>query len=203
MSPATRRTLVALLLLATPLSGQAKPDWIRQPLAVDPDEGAMPCDWLEVHAVREAGGGLRLAFRCRAEIDFTRGAAYSIYLDTDGKRETGYRGSSDHFPLGADYLLQGATLYRYDTAAGYGNGTDWAWVAVGPVDHRVDGEWADFTVTRDQMPLGAVDIVQMILIGDNTATDVGGNHNDTFPDRAMEKSGAGRTIAVPAPKPGR
>jgi hypothetical protein len=189
--------LVALVsIVALPRAGEAKPDWATRALATDPKENATPCDWLEFHARALPDGDINLAYRCAAPVNFSLGAAYSVYLDTDGNRDTGYRGSDRQFPLGAEYLLQGATLYRYNQDAGYAGGTDWSWTSLGLVAHHVTDDWADFTLTADQLGVSTA-TVHIILVGDNTAADVGGNENDLFPDQAFKGSGAGRTIQLP------
>ena len=190
-----RSILFSILLgSTTPLLASDKPGWAGKPLATDPDEQASPCDWLEFYA--EPGkAGLKLAYRCTAPVNFSLGAAYSIYLDTDGRRETGFRGSDDQFPLGADYLLQGGTLYQYAESSDARYGLDWLWNSVGLMTYTIAEEWADFILTPEQLT-ATTDTIQVILVGDNLAADVGGNHNDVFPDRALSTSGSGRTIAI-------
>ncbi len=187
-------TIGTLALSALYTTAADKPAWAGKPLATDPEEKAAPCDWLEFYAEPSAEG-LRLAYRCTTPVNFSLGAAYSIYLDTDGRRDTGYRGSNDHFPIGADYLLQGGTLYRYGESSGSGYGTDWLWNSLGLMSYVVTGEWADFTLTKDQLAVSA-DTIQVMLVGDNTAADVGGQINDIFPDRALTSSGPGSSISI-------
>ena len=43
-------------------------------------------------------------------------------IDTDQSRASGYRGANDTFAVGAEYMLEGASLYAYT-----GSGTDWGW----------------------------------------------------------------------------
>jgi len=190
-----RWMILVLLLIALPCDGGAKPGWANRALAGDPNEDASPCDWLEFYAQAEKEGGLRLAYRCTAPVNFLLGAAYSIYLDSDGRRDTGYRGSDDQFPLGADLLLQGATLYRYNDHSGYNSGIDWNWTSLGLVTYETNDTWADFALTAEQVS-AATNTIHVILVGDNTATDVGGNFLDLFPDAAMKKTGAGATIQI-------
>lgn len=199
ISMAARKSFLAVLITAVvACTAAAKPMWTTQPLAVDPKENATPCDWLEFYA-RPHDGGMQIAYRCAGQVDFSFGAAYSVYLDTDGKRETGYRGSDDQFPIGADYLLQGATLYRYDGDTVERHGLDWLWTSVCVVTYNLDGQWVDFAVTADQLPISAAEI-NVILIGDNVAGDVRGNYNDAFPDSALLKSKPDRFIRVPMKK---
>ena len=197
ISTSFRLFLIAVFSIAAlPSTGKAKPDWADRALATDPQENVTPCDWLEFHARPLPDGSIKLAYRCATPVNFSLGAAYSVYVDADGKNETGYRGSDRQFPLGAEYLLQGATLYRYNQDTGYAGGTDWSWTSLGLVTHQVSDDWADFTLTADQLGI-TTDTVHIILIGDNTAADVGGNEVDLFPDQAFKGAGAGRTIRLP------
>ena len=168
--------------------GEAKSRW-GAPLERDRKEGAKPCDWTEFYA-RADREGLRLAYRCAETIDFTRGAAYCVYLDTDGKRGTGYRGGADNFPIGADFLLQGGTLHRYT-----GDGIAWSWTIDGETAYALDSDWAEFTISPALLPL-ARDELRVFLLGDNTAEGVGGTGNDEMPDGALRKGGGGKFFRI-------
>lgn len=193
-SPARHLIVSSLLAVAFSLTASAKPGWVDKPLAVDPEEKATPCDWLEFYA-SPGKDGLKLAYRCAIPINFSLGAAYSVYLDTDGRRDTGFRGSDDQFPIGADYLLQGATLFQYTGNTGERSGLDWAWNSLGMVTFNVSRDWADFVLTKEQLPVPA-GVVNVMLMGDNEAANVGGNFNDVFPDQALINTGTGRSIQI-------
>lgn len=185
-------TMVGLL----PTVGEAKPEWANKPLERDPKEGVAPCDWLELHA-QAAGGAIQIAFRCAEPIDFAKGAAYCVFIDIDGKRQTGFRGGEDNFPIGADYLLQGATLYRYAADGG----TEWSWSLVGDATYSLAEDWVDYTIPADQMPVNGTEI-DIFLLGDNTAPGVDGDKGDVMPDGALRAGGGGQAIRVPtAQKP--
>jgi len=86
-------------------------DWSRLSMAHDPDM---------LYLLYETHSNLKLD------------ASYNLFLDTDANTETGYRGDGGVFPIGADYLLQGAELWSY-----VGNPQDpggWHWISVGTVD---------------------------------------------------------------------
>lgn len=177
------------MLLAFATSIEAKSGWSGPPLEKDRKEGARPCDWTEFHA-RADKEGLRIAYRCAESIDFNRGAAYCVYLDTDGDRGTGFRGGEDTFPIGAEYLLQGASLYRYS-----GDGLAWSWSTLGEVPFELAGDWAELTLTPELFQATA-DTIRVFLMGDNTADGVGGNFVDEMPDGALRKGGGGKFIRI-------
>ena len=111
------------------------------------------------------------------------GYAYNLYLDVDGESSTGYRGGSGNFPIGADYLLQGATLYQYTGT----NGTDWSWSSVGMATWAVGGSNVEFSLPRAW--LGNPSLVRLFFLGDNTA--YGGSAQDLYPVNALDASAGG------------
>ena len=111
-------------------------------------------------------------------------AAYNLYLDTDGTRSTGYRGGGNNFPIGADYLLQGNTLYRYTGSTG----TDWSWRQVGVATSAVAGSNAEFTMPQSWV--GNPSTVNLFFLGDNTALP-GGTIQDLYPNNAQQTGGGG------------
>ncbi len=109
--------------------------------------------------------------------------AYTLYMDTDGSRSTGYRGSADNFPVGADYMLQGMAVYRYTGT----NGTDWSWSSVGNATCAAGGSNAEFSLPRTW--IGNPSLVRLLFIGDNTA--YGGTTEDLYPSNALNTGGGG------------
>ena len=113
------------------------------------------------------------------------GEAYNLYLDVDGDGVTGYRGSSGNFPIGADYLLQGATLYQYTGT----NGTDWSWSEVGIATWAVGGSNVEFSLPRAWLNNPYPSLVRLFFLGDNTA--YGGSAEDLYPANALTASTGG------------
>jgi len=111
------------------------------------------------------------------------GWSYTLYLDVDSSRATGYRGSADNFPVGADYMLQGNTVYQYAGS----NGTDWSWNFVGTATWAVGGSNAEFSLPRAW--IGDPSLVKLFFWGDNTAS--GGSAQDLYPENALNTGGGG------------
>ena len=114
-------------------------------------------------------------------------AAYNLYLDTDGNRSTGYRGGANNFPIGADYLLQGSSLYQYTGSTG----TDWNWTFVGTATAAVATSNAEFSLPRAW--LGNPDLIKLFFLDDNPS--IGGTLQDAYPRNALQSGGGGGWFA--------
>lgn len=161
-------------------------DWQGIPaLATDKKEDARPCDWRALYLAHDATN-LYIRYTCEESIDFDRGAAYNIFLDTDRKRSTGFRGAGDEFPIGADHLVQGATLYSYK-----GDGTSWSWDAKGTLPFAISKNEVELSVSREL--IGKPDAgFELFLYGDNEAAGIGGKMLDLCPDDAFKQSREGK-----------
>lgn len=148
--------------------------------AMDPAEGAQPVDWRKLFLAHDKDA-LFLRYTTEGAVDFNKGAAYMVFLDTDQSARTGFQGDSGQFPLGADYLLQGLTLYRYS-----GTGADWTWESLGTISGAAKGNEAEFAIPREQ--LGDAAEVDLMLYADNVAEGVGGEVLDLLPDDALTNS---------------
>jgi len=107
---------------------------------------------------------------------------WNVYLDTDGNRLTGFRGGSDTFPVGADYLIQGINVYKYT-----GTGLDWNWTSVGTVAYSWSLATAEYSFPRTW--LASPSLVKVFYYGDNTSA--GGVTTDLSPDNALKTGGGG------------
>lgn len=132
-----------------------------------------PVDWISAWMAHDLSQ-FYLAFTNDGPV--TIDAAVNFYLDTDAIRATGFRGGSDNFPLGADYLIQGVNLFRYT-----GSGLDFTWTYSGPVSWTVSGNSAEASLSRAR--LGNPGQMLVFCYGDNPA--VGGTTTDLFPDNAL------------------
>lgn len=166
------------------------PDVVR-----DRDEKARPCDWREVSA-RAKGGQFVIAYQCAQKVDFKIAAVYSVFIDVDRDRATGYRGAMDNFPIGADYLLQGGMLYRYQQNEAQKPGTDWYWDQGTAAQYKLLGNSAEITFPLSKLE-GAKNSVDLLFYADNTTEGVKGNFVDVVPDDALRVGGGGKSINVP------
>lgn len=136
-------------------------DWTAaQRVGTDPalDVGAGQVDWRTLWATYQ-DGALYLSYQTSATIDFPGSAwQYGIYLDTDNRVGTGYRGPDGRFLLGADYLLEGATLYRYT-----GSGRDWAWSFAGTATYGIGGDRLELRIAGKLLGLTRSSKIRVLL----------------------------------------
>ncbi|MCP5532162.1 MAG: hypothetical protein H7A49_10420 [Akkermansiaceae bacterium] len=78
-----------------------------------------------------------------------------LLIDTDQSRSSGYRGASDTFSIGAEYMLQGISIFAYT-----GTGTDWGWNYLGAAVYD------DFPILDHELSFARS------LIGNPTAFDL-------------------------------
>ena len=110
----------------------------------------------------------------------TLNGAYNIYIDTDSNRSTGFIGSGSNFPLGAEYLIQGGSLFHYT-----GAGTNWSWSFVSGAAAAASGNTAEISIPCSA--IGCPSIFKFFLYGDNPS--VGGTTVDTYPSNALAGAG--------------
>ena len=102
-------------------------DWANIPAYMpDPDEDAGP--EIDYTGVQIANDATNLYFRFTL-FDITPetpeffGFRHNVFLDVDRDRETGFYGGGNFLAVGADFLLQGPTLYQFIGAGP----EDWLW----------------------------------------------------------------------------
>jgi hypothetical protein len=101
-------------------------DWANiRSFGVEEDDLKNPqakANWLEAWFAHNEQN-LYVAYKNKSKIDQSKWWLWEMYLDTDrNKNSTGFI-INDHF--GAEYVLQGSSLYKYA-----GSGLDWKWTFV-------------------------------------------------------------------------
>jgi hypothetical protein len=148
----------------------------------DPDDvtgGANPLDWRECRAGHNAS---TFFLGYLTDPPATLGVAHNAFLDTDLDRATGYRGGGDLFPLGAEYLLQGGSLYHYT-----GSGLDWSWAFVATAGFAWTATIAELAIPW--AALGHPVALDLLFYADNPSA--GGTTIDWYPDNAPQTGGGG------------
>lgn len=162
-------------------------DWATlTSFAVDPQDATAPgdvADWARAWLAHDANN-LYLAIQNHVSITQLN-AAFSVYLDTDNNRATGFRGGGDQFPLGAEYVLLGTSLYSYQ-----GTGLNWQWNLVGTAGFSWGGLNAELFIPRAWVNNPAV--INLFYLGDNPS--LGGTTVDAYPDAALQPQGATRSF---------
>jgi len=131
-------------------------------------------DWHRAYAAHN-NTSLFLAYTMHQPIDLNWG--YSVFIDTDTQTSTGFSGFGGELPLGADFLLEAGTLYKY-------NGTsqsEWNWTPTSSATVNTVGNSLEMSIS--QLALGNPDSIDFIFSGDNSA--VNGNTIDLLPDTGV------------------
>jgi hypothetical protein len=120
-------------------------DWSGHTAYPDASDDGLLVNWDKIWADFE---GERLAFSYSniGDIDEAQLYLWNIYLDTDKQTSTGYGFNL----LGADYLLQGKSLYQYT-----GTGQDWSWTYIKEVDYIVSGARAELSIEKSVLGLAS------------------------------------------------
>ena len=144
-----------------------------------------PLDWRQAWVAHSATD-LYIAYRNHEAFSLSWG--HGIYVDTDGDINTGFRGFSGEFPIGADILLETDDVQMYT-----GSGNDWGWLTVAQSTVAVSGDTGELS-----LPLSAIGNPQSLRFyfrADNSAFN--GNTVDHFPDTAVDATAP--VVVAPAP----
>ena len=126
-------------------------------------------DWQEGW-MANSNSTVYLAYRTKNSVNTTQTWGHALYLDTDENPATGYSEGG----LGAEYLLEGTTLWRYT-----GTGADnWNWSEVASGIRRTGETTAEFSFPRSS--IGNPSSLRLSFVGINAA--LGGNALDYYPD---------------------
>lgn len=105
----------------------------------------------------------------------------AIFVDTDLNFNSGFRGFQNDSPIGIDYLIEAASVYRYT-----GNGNSWNWQWVGQTFPVADGNNLELRVPAHL--LGSPTTMDLFFYGDSSA--IGGSGIDFYPDSADDTNAA-------------
>ncbi|MEE9356324.1 MAG: hypothetical protein V3U75_12105 [Methylococcaceae bacterium] len=108
-----------------------------------------------------------LAYRNRIPINPNQLWAWHIFIDKDAQSSTGFQSRK----LGADFLLEGKTLFRYS-----GTGKEWQWQKVGEIEAALSGHVAEFAISRSVIKPSKE--VKLLFYGSNAGAE--GMTNDTL-----------------------
>lgn len=148
------------------LDGQ-RDDWESIPVsASDPDDIDYPgteVDWRNFWVAKD-DFHVYLAFENDTPIDLENNEwAYSIFIDQDGKKETGFRGPLNDYPLGAEFILQGKFIHRYN-----GSGNDWSWKFMKGLSSGSSSNFFELQIPRQIFSEDATRL-HFFLVGQNSA----------------------------------
>jgi hypothetical protein len=99
-----------------------------------------------------------------------------VMIDSDASNATGY---SDGPRQGADFMVEGETLYRHDGQPG----PNWTWKALGPVKSAASPNRIEITVPRSRVGIGESARINVWF----STTDGSWNAADFLPNQGMEQ----------------
>lgn len=162
-------------------------DWATvTPYNADPDE-SRATDWRQVAWAHDTTNFFvrYLTFRTAAGGFLTY--QEKLFLDTDQARTTGYHGN--FLPIGADYFIEGASLYRF-----VGSAPDqWSWQYVTTLRYD-DWPLNDQELTLPRAAIGSPAAVNFFLLAEPS------DGLDYYPDSAPAPSGGHFTYSLTQPQ---
>ena len=157
-------------------------DWIGlKPFADDPDDVSHadnPLNWRSLIVAHDVDN---FYFLYRNDGPFTLSWGHGMYIDVDGRTDTGFRSFNDAAPIGADILIEGSSVHAYT-----GKGNDWSWSYLGAATAALQNDMIEFSVPRRM--LSDASELQLYLRASNEP--FGGNIIDLYPDAALDVSSA-------------
>lgn len=166
-------------------------DWVGAAPYVDdttnePGIGPFDVDWLRGTLAHAADADL-LCVRYETDRGADFGlypAFYNLYLDTDLSRGTGYIGGGGQLSVGADYLIQGASVFQFSGAGQMD--FSWSYVGVGSYDNSYTNH--DLELGFAPSLLGSPTSFNFVVLADNA---LNGNTQDYYPDSGNGGAGGG------------
>lgn len=123
-------------------------------------------DWQYLWSIMD-DDHLYISYQTANIINFSQDAwRYHVFLDIDKDRGTGYKGIDGDDTVGAEYLVQGGTLYQY-----LGSGQDWDWRRIGFVTYSYLGNRIEMAIAGEMLSEIPIDGVHIYLYGDNEVLD--------------------------------
>lgn len=180
-SAAAFKTVSSLMKVKMAVDGEFDEWKIIEPLADDSikdvDE-TEPINFSKVWAT-PVGKNLYISYRCTKPINFEDSAyRYNIFIDADNNAGTGYKGWDGNWVLGADYLIQGATIFEFSAAT---NRT-WGWKKREVLAYKIGGDQVEMRILLSFLGLENKRECRILFYGDNI------NEIDYVPDDHLNKS---------------
>ena len=146
------------------VTGNDRTDWAAVP-AYDVDGADTAGPQVDYRQVQVAHDDTNFYFRFQLDASEFLSFRHNVFLDVDHDRTTGFRGSGDQLSIGAEYLLQGSSVFSFAGASP----TTWGWSFLGsqPFD---DFPTTDIETQVPRSLIGNPDGFDFVLFGDNTTT---------------------------------
>jgi hypothetical protein len=156
----------------------------------DPNEGST-VDWHQISIANDTNNFyIRYQMNASPALDFN----LRIFFDTDLDRGTGYIGGDAQFSVGAEFMIEGATLYQF-TGAGQ---TVWGWSTIGSLG--ADGSYAlDYTLG---IPIASLDTDTFNFLLFSEGNIGGSPYRDYYVDSSDLGDSGGYLQYSTVPEPG-
>lgn len=171
--------------------GPSRTDWDNlTPYVSDPNEGSS-VDWSQVTVANDS---LNLYVRYIMNASSGLNTSTMFFIDTDSNRDTGFIGGSSQFSIGAEYMIQGATIYSFIG----GTPVSWDWNYIGGVNYDTSTN-TDMTFSLALSQIGSPTTFSFLLFSQG---DIAGNYyEDYYVDSANQGTDGGYFSYTTVPEP--
>jgi Spherulation-specific family 4 len=147
------------------VTGNDRTDWAAVP-AYNADGADTAGPEVDYRQVQVAHDDNNFYFRFQLDASGFFGFRHNVFIDVDQDRTTGFRGTGDQLSIGAEFLLQGSSVFSFVGASP----TTWGWSFLGgqPYD---DFPTTDIETQIPRSLIGNPDGFDFVLFGDNSTTD--------------------------------
>lgn len=169
----------------------SRSDWNGlTPYNADPNEGSNQ-DWSVGTIANDSSN-----FYFRYQFNATDGLDTNvmIFLDTDNSRSTGFIGGGSQLAIGAEFMIQGVSIYSYA-----GTSTDWAWNYLGGVNYDTSVT-DDFEFSMARSTIGSVASFSLEYLAQGNIS--GAPYDDYYPDSGNGGTSGGYFAYTTVPEPG-
>jgi len=160
---------------------------------IDPDEGST-VDWHQISIANDTNNYyIRYQMNASPALDFN----LRMFFDTDLDRGTGYIGGDAQFSVGAEFMIEGGTLYAFTSS----DQVIWGWNPVTPGGAVSDGSYPqDYSLGVPISSLGT-NTFNFLLFSEGTIPDVGA-YRDYYVDSSNQGNAGGYLQYTTVPEPG-
>ncbi len=145
--------------------GPDRSDWDDlTPYDSDPNEELL-VDWSQVTVANDS---TNLYIRYIMNASYGLNTSTMFFIDTDSNRNTGFTGTGGQFSLGAEFMIQGATLYSFIG----GTPTAWEWsLPVAEGNYNISTN-LDMVYSLELAKIGTPTTFSFLLLTDYSAADI-------------------------------
>ena len=141
-------------------------DWAGIP-AYDADGSETGGVEVDYETIQIAHDDTNFYFRMLLNSSVSLSYKHNVLIDVDYDRGTGFIGGAGQFAVGAEYLLQGSSVYEF-TGSSQGS---WSWNYLGTMSVN-SSPYTDIETSIPRSLIGNPDGFDFVLFGDNATVDI-------------------------------